>query len=699
MKTVRLDSQQCTYILSVLDKRLPRVSYWGAKLDDSINPESFAATHQAPVFQGGLDEPYQLTIFPEAATGFRGVPALLGARQTQNWANRFILTDLHQKNTNEVFFVYRDQAAELELGLTLLLDHKSNVLQRKTSLKNVGDSPYDLQYCAAGAFPLPMFCSSVRKYHGNWCGEFMMETLPFSPGIIQVENRTGRTSHEHFPAMIAMEENASETGGRVFGMHLGFSGNFRCLAEQVADGSKQLQCGELFYPGEKILAPDESYESPWVYVTSSDQGLNGLSDNYHTFFRSQIETPLLKHKRPVQLNTWEAVYFDHDLEQLKAMADKAASLGIERFVLDDGWFHKRNDDTAALGDWWPDADKYPEGLTPLCNHVKGLGMEFGLWLEPEMVNEESELYSAHPDWVLGLSKHPIQRGRNQLVLNLSKEEVLDYLFEKIDGLLTKYPIDYVKWDMNRILTEPGNNGIAAVSQQTAAFYSLLDRIRSKHPSVEIESCASGGGRIDYEVLKRTERVWGSDSNDPFRRLQIQQGASFFFPPEIIGSHIGPETCHTTGRITRLSFRAAVSLCYHFGAELNILELSNVEDQELKKFITLYKEHRSLFHSGTYVRLEQLNNNRNGYGIVSKDQNEGVFFIHQRGIDDHSSPRSILLTGLDPEREYTIRLLHSDASDMPEISTRLSGQYLMEWGLAAYFTNPGSCAIFHLLACR
>lgn len=236
------------------------------------------------------------------------------------------------------------------------------------------------------------------------------------------------------------------------------------------------------------------------------------------------------------------------------MADKAAKIGVERFVLDDGWFEGRNDDTTALGDWWPDPQKYPTGLTPLADHVTGLGMEFGLWLEPEMINEQSQLYRNHPDWVLHLPGIPLERGRNQLVLNLARVEVIEYLFEKIDGLLKDYPIGYIKWDHNRILSEGGNAGRPSISAQTAGFYTLLDRLRTAHPEVEFESCASGGGRIDFEVMKRAERFWTSDSNDPFRRLQIQQGASLFFPPEVIGSHAGPKKCHTTGRVTELNFR-------------------------------------------------------------------------------------------------------------------------------------------------
>jgi len=284
-------------------------------------------------------------------------------------------------------------------------------------------------------------------------------------------------------------------------------------------------------------------------------------------------------------------------------------------------------------------------------------MQFGLWLEPEMVNEESELFKEHPDWILNLQGLDGQLGRNQLVLNLCLPEVITYLFEKIDKLLRSYPIDYVKWDMNRILTEPGSAGRAAVSGQTKAFYQLIDQIRVKYPQLEIESCASGGGRVDYEVLKRTQRFWASDSNDPFRRLQIQKGATVFFPPEVIGSHVGPELCHTSGRITALDFRMSVSLAYHFGFEFDILSLSPEEDQKVRTFIGIYKKNRELFHNGTYVRMAERANNRIGYGVVNSDKTEAFYFLHQCDIDDQSADRSVTFPGLDQQSTYELELVH------------------------------------------
>ncbi|BHH84516.1 alpha-galactosidase [Desulforhopalus sp. 52FAK] len=701
MSVVRLDSENCTYLLSISDDSLPVVSYWGSRLPENEDTAHLTGAHNAPVFQAGLDKPYQLNIFPETGTGFRGSPALIGEREGEHWAQNFTLVAV-DSTPNSAVFSYEDQQAHIALNLEVAIDGPSNVLQRRTCIVNKGVSPYSIHFCAAASLPVPSFCKHVMKFHGCWTGEFMTSTVPFSEGSVQVENRTGRTSHEYFPALLAAESTIEETTGRIYAAHFGWSGNSRSIAEHIPDGSKQLQFGELFLPGEGTIEPGCEYVSPWVYATCSDSGLNTISKNFHTFFRSNIVPQTIRSTdRPVQVNTWEAMYFDHDMDRLKAMASKAAQLGIERFVLDDGWFHDRSDDTQALGDWWPDSKKYPEGLGPLCKHVKELGMQFGLWLEPEMVNEKSQLFTGHPDWILCLDGFNRQRGRNQLVLNLCLPEVIEYLFEKIDTLLETYPIDYVKWDMNRILTEAGSSGAAAVSEQTRSFYGLLDKIRKKHPRLEIESCASGGGRVDYEVLARTERFWASDSNDPFRRLQIQKGASIFFPPEVIGSHAGPELCHTSGRVTEIDFRIVVSIAYHFGFEFDILELSPESEQKVREFISLYKEHRELFHTGTYVRLDDRSNNRTGYGIVNEDRSEAIFFVHQCEIDVQSADRSVVLTGLNENGSYELQFLHpvdpvkiTQLSDvLAEKSSGLfSGTFLMDWGISLYLPFPGTSAI-------
>ena len=308
--------------------------------------------------------------------------------------------------------------------------------------------------------------------------------------------------------------------------------------------------GELLLPGEVRLANGESYSTPWVYVAAADDGLDGLAATWHAHQRSLPTHPA---HQPVVLNVWEAVYFDHDLDRLTAIADRAARIGVERFVLDDGWFAGRRDDSLGLGDWRVDPAVWPEGLTPLVEHVHGLGMQFGLWFEPEMVNPDSDLFREHPDWVLSAGDRMPLLQRHQLVLDLSRTEVREHVFEQISAVLSAYPIDAVKWDHNRDLLEAGSAALAGapvVHRQTAGFYALLDALREAHPGIDWESCASGGGRVDLGVLERVQRVWASDMTDALARQQIQRWTTQLVAPEYVGAHVSSPTSHTTGRTLR-----------------------------------------------------------------------------------------------------------------------------------------------------
>ena len=300
--------------------------------------------------------------------------------------------------------------------------------------------------------------------------------------------------------------------------------------------------------------------------------------------------------RPVHLNTWEALYFDHRLPDLMALADAAAGVGVERFVLDDGWFQGRHHDRAALGDWWADAGKYPDGLGPLAQHVVARGMQFGLWFEPEMLNPDSDLHRAHPDWVLQIDGRPMLTARNQLVLDIARPDVSDYLFDKLHALLASQPISYIKWDHNRDLASAGNaQGRPAWRAQVPAAYALMDRLRAAHPALEIESCSGGGGRIDFAVLQRSHRVWTSDNIDAASRVAIQRGMLQFFPPEVMGAHIGTAPAHSTGRSQAMAFRGAVALAGHLGVELDVRHLDDDTRRQLTGWIRLYKQWRGLLH--------------------------------------------------------------------------------------------------------
>jgi alpha-galactosidase len=368
--------------------------------------------------------------------------------------------------------------------------------------------------------------------------------------------------------------------------------------------------------------------------------------------------------RPVHLNTWEGFYFDHDEAALKDLADAAAKDGIERFVLDDGWFHRRDDDTSSLGDWWPDDVKYPRGLGPLAEHVSGLGMEFGLWVEPEMVNPDSDLHRAHPDWALQVAGRPLITARNQLVLDMGRAEVRDYLYERLACLLGELPIGYLKWDHNRDLTAAGER--PSFRRQVLGAYDLLARLRRDFPGVEIEACAGGGGRIDAGIARYTHRFWTSDNIDAVSRVAIQRGYLQFFPPELMGSHVGAAPAHATGRIQTMRFRNHVALPGHFGVELDLRKLGDRDLERLGEGIARYKALRDRLHTGQVWQGE----GADGLLWQAHGSAEALVLMVTR-IDPQTQRHApgLRLPMLDPARRYRID------------ETEYAGAWLVQHGLA------------------
>lgn len=663
-----LSGASVALIIEVPDCGVPLWRYFGplsaaehAALDGAA---AWPAAAARPLPPSTLDSDPPLSVLPVHGFGWAGQPALAGARPDvavrgsageRDWAHDFVLDDLqHLPDGLRLRLV--DATAGLAVTIGYALGAQSDVLVAWAELENLGAGPFRVDWLAALTSPLPAGVDRIIGFHGRWTLEFQQAHEALGVGAWRRDNRRGRTSHDSFPGVI-VGEVLEEDEGVVYGMHLGWSGNHTVLIEPLADGRRQAQLGEWFAPGEVLLGQGERYRSPPAHLSCSAHGLNGLSANFHAHVRRQVlawpgatMTP-----RPVHLNTWEAVYFDHRLDGLKELASAGAAVGVERFVLDDGWFHRRDHDRAALGDWWPDARKYPQGLAPLIDHVRGLGMQFGLWVEPEMVNPDSELYRAHPDWALHLDRRALLTGRNQLVLDLAQPAVSDYLFEKLDALLAGHPIAYLKWDMNRDLATAGHHGAAGYRRQTEAVYALLGRLRAAHPAVEIESCASGGGRADYGVLAHTHRIWTSDCNDALARIDIQRGFLRFFPPELMGAHIGPEHSHTTGRRHTLAFRAAVALFGHLGLELDVRTLDVAARAELAQWIGIYKAWRGVLHGGAL---------RQGGGdgplfwlqATASDRAAALCAVYRRREDAGRYAPPLCLAGLDPARDYRLHAL-------------------------------------------
>ncbi len=688
--------------------KMPVWRYFGATLKSAPGARQWAVTDVRAPLPASIDRLEGVPLFPGEANGQKFSPALSMHRGGLDWVHECILTQWDDSTEGTIRLVLSDALVGISVILVLSLAPESDVLRMRTQLKNHGNAPLELQSMAVATIGLPSAAREIGYFTGQWAQEFQWRRHAIAPTGWERVSRAGRTSHDAVPAWCMLTPETAQFVGQAWCAHLAWSGNHRVSVLPTDGGSFCLQAGEYLAPGEAFLAPGDSIETPELLISYSSNGLDGASVALHEHLQSAVlKWPGGRMRpRPVHLNTWEAVYFRHDLVELTDLAGKASSLGIERFVLDDGWFQGRNDDLAALGDWWPDPTKYPAGLAPLIDHVRGLGMEFGLWVEPEMVNPDSQLFRNHPDWALQISGREFVTGRNQLVLDVFRPEVADYLFSKLDVLLRDNAISYLKWDMNRDLAQAGGaDGRASYRRQVHSLYALLDKIRAAHPTVEIESCAAGGARTDYGILRHTHRLWLSDNNDALSRLTIQSGAFRLFPPEIAGSHVGPAPAHTTGRSQSLEFRGAISLFGHFGIEADIRYLSDGDCQILAGWISLYKSLRDTLHHG---RFHQGNSATGLTWWMAIDDHRAVLGVFRGTQPDSANEPELLLPPLTGDALWRVRMercvgkIRAHASiDAPlfdayrEGGAIFSGHELAQLGLPLPTMNAESALIFVL----
>jgi alpha-galactosidase len=638
-RILRLDGQNISLILELAEGESPLWRYWGRRLPDGIGLEPLRSTRPTPSFSLDFDQP--LSVFPGLGVGWFGESALLAHRGGEDWTFQATACGIEQRG-QAVTIRLTDGVARIDVAIRLHLDPDSDVLTMSTTLTNGGEGTLNVQWLAAGSLPLPATAREVRSFSGRHNDEFVPVKDKLSRSIWRRENRRGLTSHSCFPGALV------DAGDTVFGAQLAWSGNHVQSIQWLDDGRYQWQMGEWLAPGEVRLGTGESMETPQMLATCAADA-DGVAQNFHAAIRKRTPWHEGKMKpRPVHLNTWEGFYFDHDEAALIELADAAAAIGIERFVLDDGWFHGRNDDSSSLGDWWADAVKYPDGLKPLAEHVTGLGMEFGLWVEPEMVSPDSELYRAHPDWALAIPGRPMITGRNQLVLDMTQDGVCDYLFEKVTALFEDLPISYLKWDHNRNLATAGAR--PRYRQQVLATYALMDRLRTAYPHVEIEACAGGGGRIDAGIAAHTHRFWTSDNIDAASRISIQRGFLQFMPPELMGAHVGASPAHATGRKQSLDFRSGVALPGHFGVELDLRKLDDADRERLRLWIATYKARRDQLHSGKVWRGEA------GDGLLWQAHGAAdnlLLMLYRIAPQSWRQAPSVKLPMLDPAKRYSV----------------------------------------------
>jgi len=682
MQCWRLDDGRQTLVLAARRTRLPEVIYWGAPLPATDNLETLADAHRLDVTGGMLDENPDLSICPEAVRTFPGQPGLiLRAHDGTPLLPKFCYA-AQETTEHSITLTYADDANGLTYRAEITLDPDTHVLTLTSEIN--AETPVHLHWLSAPVLPAPQNSEEMIDVSGRWCGEFQLNKTAWSPGIRYRENRTGRTGHEHFPGLIVLGPGATNTQGEAWGFHYGWSGGHRMVAEELPDGRRQIQFG---HAARMETEPSTRFKSAPLYAVYSSDGLNGIAVSYQRQVRDRIVTwPDATRARPVHYNCWEAVYFDHKLDVLKDIADRAADLGAERFVLDDGWFGNRDDDTQSLSDWEVDPRKYPEGLHPLINHIHSLDMSFGIWFEPEMINPNSNLFRAHPDWAAGSEDQIL--GRQQMALDMSRSDVRDFIYERMSAILREYPIDYIKWDHNRVLPMPD-------AAQTRGSYALIDRLRAEFPQVEIESCASGGARIDFGILERTQRVWLSDSNDALERLKMQHNAALFIPAAITGSHVGPRICHTSGRQLDIRFRAWVAAQRHMGFEMDPRELTDDEAAVLTEVTSWWKHNRAWMTGADILRLDSADPAVIAEQQAARDGSRFVVFAGKATTSAQIAPRPLRLTRLDPDAQYRVTLVNRNsvstlsrgAPALKEGPMTLSGQYLMSQGLTLPWSFP------------
>lgn len=687
---LRLDGRGVTLVVG-FDQATPAILYWGPRLNGTVSTAMLHALTARGAAPSSPAVEAVVSLTPMPGAGFPGRPGIAVDRAGVDWAVNATVDSVVQEQ-GLVRIESSDPAHGVALTHVLQLPGDSDVLVATTTLRNTSAGTLSVAALAAPVVPLPDDVTRLIGFEGRWSGEFQPVCTDRLPGVWLRENRRGRTSHDSFPGLIAHVPGATERCGRTYGFHLGWSGNHRLGVETLPDGRASVAMEALYLPGEIRLASGESVTTPALYATVTDDGLTALSRAFHDALRARPEHDRLRARpRPVHYNTWEAIYFDHDPAVLMQLAELAAGVGAERFVLDDGWFKGRRGELAGLGDWTVDPAVYPEGLDPLITRVEALGMAFGLWVEPEMVSPDSDLYRAHPDWAMTTPPAPANPFRHQLVLDFGRAEVRDAIYAQLDTLLAQHRIGYLKWDMNSDLNQPGGmDGRAAADAHVHGVYAVLDRLRAAYPHVEVESCSSGGGRADYGVLARTDRIWTSDTNDALDRLTIQRGFSHFFPPEVMGAHVGPAVCHITGRQLSMATRVQTAFFGHMGMELDLRDLDKAAFAELAAGVALHKTHRTMIHAGDLIRLDAAPG-VDAFGIVARDRGEAVFgytcVAEQRVVFAARLP----LAGLDPDAEYAVRTIWPSAT--APIMAR--GELLMHAGWQPPRLHPGTGVILHL----
>ena len=552
-----------------------------------------------------------------------------------------------------------DKRSGLAVTLSYTVYQRWDAVARSVIVRNGGKKAVQLRRVLSASLDLHGARHDFLQLSGAWARERGIVRSPLRPGIQSIESRRGASSHMQHPFLALLDKNADESQGEVRGFSLVYSGNFLAQAEVDPYDMTRVQIGINPFEFSWLLEPGESFQAPEAVLVFSNQGLNGMSHHYHELYRTRLARGFWRDReRPILINNWEATYFDFDAAKLKAIARHAKKAGVELLVLDDGWFGKRNDERSSLGDWVVNKEKLPGGLADLARSINKIGLKFGIWFEPEMISPDSDLYRAHPDWCLHVPRRSRSEGRNQLVLDLSRAEVCDWIVETLTGILASTPIAYVKWDMNRNMTEIGSASLPPERQSETAhrymrgLYSVLERLTKKFPKVLFEGCSGGGGRFDPGLLHYMPQTWTSDNSDAIARLEIQYGTSLIYPPISVGAHVSAVPNHQVGRTTSITTRGHVAMSGNLGYELDFGSLSEQERGLVAEQIAFYKRKRKLIQFGKFYRLvSPFENHAAAWMIVAPGQKEALVWHFETLIRANPPRERLRLQGLDSKRTY------------------------------------------------
>ncbi|MCC7152998.1 MAG: alpha-galactosidase [Bryobacterales bacterium] len=676
-----LDTGHSSYVLGVNELGSLQHVYWGSRVERG---EDWGAvrSHRDSAFEsraGMTPEEYP------AWGGMRYNEPCLKATTASGVRDVVLKYASHQVRGDALVIRLKDTGTDLFVNLTYRVYPGSGILSRQSEVENRTGETVTLESAQSAAWYLPRG-NGYRLTHlaGRWAGETQVIQEPVEPGIKVLDSRRGNTSHQANPWFAIDESSATEDSGRVWFGALAWSGNWKLAIEQTTSQQLRVVGGYNTFDFSSPLKHGEALKTPEFFGGFTDRGFGEASRMLHRFALTEILPASSREKsRPVLYNSWEATTFNVNEAGQRQLAGKAAKLGIELFVMDDGWFGARDNDRAGLGDWYVNRKKFPNGLGPLISAVNQAGMKFGLWVEPEMVNPDSDLFRKHPDWAIQFPGRPRTEGRNQLILNMARNDVKEYIFDLLDKLLVENKIDFFKWDMNRHISEPGWPQLPVADQRKlyVAYvnnvYEIIDRLRAKHPGLEIESCSGGGGRIDLGIMRRVEQVWTSDNTEAFDRLRIQEGYSYAYPAKEMMAWV-TDVPNMNGRTTPLKYRFLVAMMGSLGIGANLNHWSEADSKLAAEMIATYKEIRKTVQEGSLYRLisPRAGNLTSNLYVSSGGKQAALFaFLHSQQF--RQEPPTIVLKGLEPNAVYRLKPVDEK---LAERGRELSGAYLMGKGL-------------------